>query len=103
MTQRVVSDGPVNVSDGESPEGGPGDRHDVGVGDVRHGPEVPREVVADDGPLYPHVLDDGLRGVEDGVGRVECGILAEPSKVWSVLSMIKKIIFQRINAKYFKL
>ena len=81
LTQKVVSDGPVNVSDGESPEGGPGDRHDVGVGDVLHGPEVPREVVADDGPLYPHVLDDGLRGVEDGVGLVEGGILAKPSKV----------------------
>ena len=73
----------------------------MGVGDVLHGPEVPREVVADDGPLYPHVLDDGVRGVEDGVGRVECRILAEPSKVWSVLSLIK-IIFQRFNKEYFK-
>ena len=53
----------------------------MGVGDVLHGPEVPREVVADDGPLYPHVGDYGLRGVEDGVGCVKGGILAKPSKI----------------------
>ena len=55
----------------------------MGVCDVPHGPEAPREVVADDGPLHPDVLDDGLpvRGVKDGVGRVKGGILAESSKI----------------------
>ena len=67
----VIGDGPQDISNGQRPEGALRNGRDTGVGHIPHGPDVQDEVVADDGPLHPHIEDHGVRRVLDCVCRIK--------------------------------
>ena len=51
----VITDGPLDISNGQRPEGGLRHGSHGRVGHIPHGPDVEGEVVTDDGSLHPDI------------------------------------------------
>ena len=67
----VIADGPLDISNGQGPEGGLRHGCYTGVGHIPHGPDIEGEVVTDDGSLHPDIGHNRVRGVLDCVGFIK--------------------------------
>ena len=70
----IIADGPLDISNGQRPEGGLRHGSYSRIGHIPHGPDIEGEVVTDDGSLHPDIGHHGVRGVLDCVGSIEGGI-----------------------------